>query len=36
MQFTQLARQPFSLQSVIHSHGWCQMVPFKKKPREPA
>jgi 3-methyladenine DNA glycosylase/8-oxoguanine DNA glycosylase len=31
MQFTLPVRPPFSLRSVIHSHGWCQLVPFKEE-----
>jgi 3-methyladenine DNA glycosylase/8-oxoguanine DNA glycosylase len=31
MQFNLPARQPFSLHSVIYSHGWCQLVPFKEE-----
>jgi 3-methyladenine DNA glycosylase/8-oxoguanine DNA glycosylase len=31
MQFTLPARQPFSLHSVIYSHGWCQLLPFKEE-----
>jgi len=30
MQLTLHARQPFSLHSVIYSHGWCQLAPFKE------
>jgi 3-methyladenine DNA glycosylase/8-oxoguanine DNA glycosylase len=31
MIYTLPARQPFSLHSVIYSHGWCQLVPFKEE-----
>lgn len=26
------ARQPFSLHSVVHSHGWVQLAPFQEEP----
>lgn len=29
MRLELAARQPFSLRSVIHSHGWPQSLPWK-------
>ncbi len=29
MEITLAARQPFSFYSVVHSHGWVQMAPFR-------
>ena len=29
MHFTLSARPPFNFQSVLQSHGWCQLLPFR-------
>jgi 3-methyladenine DNA glycosylase/8-oxoguanine DNA glycosylase len=29
MQFTLTAQPPFNFQSVLHSHGWSQLLPFR-------
>jgi 3-methyladenine DNA glycosylase/8-oxoguanine DNA glycosylase len=29
MQLTLTARQPFNFHSVVHSHGWMQLAPFR-------
>jgi 3-methyladenine DNA glycosylase/8-oxoguanine DNA glycosylase len=29
MQFTLAARPPFLFRSVVRSHGWCQLLPFR-------
>ncbi len=32
MQLLLPARQPFSLATVMHSHGWIRLLPFKEEP----
>ena len=29
MKFNLLARQPFNFHSVVNSHGWLQLAPFR-------
>ncbi len=36
MQFTLTARQPFNFKSVVNSHGWFQLAPFRYDESESA